>query len=282
LIYAMVLCQFIVVVLFLPRTISAYRFFSGAVAIDHLHFWRVIHDHRIWGIGTAYASTITQNVRLWLIKFMLGTEAVGMFAFASGLYSHIVSLMPLSYVLALIIPRYVDKHEQLARIIRASIKVQLALALVFLIGAYATSYLFVLVLFPKYLAAVPLLYVLLLTIMPNSVMSIFTPVFNAFKQQRSLLYSKLLQLVCLIVLLPPSIFVFGLNGVGVEIFLNALINGFERHRRIKRLIPNFRFGSREIFHTDEYEREAFGTVAKSLFDRLPSQLRHIVEARTRV
>jgi O-antigen/teichoic acid export membrane protein len=282
LIYAMVLCQLVVVVLFLPRTISAYRFFSGASSVDHLHFWRVIQDHRMWGIGTAYTAAITQNVRLWLIKFLLGTEAVGIFAFASGLFSHIASLMPLSSVLAPIIPRYVDKHEQLARIVRASIKVQLVLAGTFLLGAYVTSYLFVLALFPKYLAAVPLLYVLLLTIIPNSVMSIFTPVFNAFKQQRSLLYSKLLQLVCLIVLLPPSIFVFGLNGVGVEIFLNALINGFERHRRIKRLIPNFRFGSREIFHTDEYEKEAFATVVRTFVEKLPRVIRSIVDPATRM
>ncbi len=281
LIYSMVLCQLVIVIAFLPRTASAYKQFAGATAEGHMHFWNVLRDHRIWGIGNAYMSTVTQNVRLWLIKFMLGTEAVGLFGFASGLFSHIVSLMPLTSVLAPIIPRYIDKRDQLARIIRASIKVQLGLALVFLIGAYATSYVFVLVLFPKYLSAVPLLYILLLTIIPNSVTTLFTPVFNAFKEQRSLLFSNTLKLLCILVLLPPSILIFGLNGVGVEIFLNVVINGFERYRRIRLLIPEFRFGTREMLHTDAYEKEAFSAVAKSFSERLPGPLRRIVEQHTR-
>ncbi len=282
LIYSMVLCQLVVVLGFLPRTVSAYRQFSSATAEGHMQFWNVLHDHRIWGIGSSYMATVSQNARLWLIKFMLGTEAVGLFSFASGLFSHIVSLMPLSSVLAPIIPRYIDKREQLARIIRASIKVQLVLALMFLVGAYATSYLFVLVLFPQYLSAVPLLYVLLLNIIPGTVMTLFTPVFNAFKEQRSLLFSNTLKLVCLLVLLPPSIMLFGLNGVGVEIVLNSIINGFERFRRIKLLIPEFRFGMRDMFRTDPYEKEAFGTVYKHISEQLPGPLRRVVDSRGRM
>lgn len=281
LIYSMVLCQLVVVIGFLPRTISAYRQFSSATAEGHMQFWNVLRDHRIWGIGSSYMATVSQNARLWLIKFMLGTEAVGLFGFASGLFSHIVSLMPLTSVLTPIIPRYIDKREQLARIIRASIKVQLILALVFLVGAYALSYMFVQVLFPQYLSAVPLLYVLLLNIIPNSVMTLFTPVFNAFKAQRSLLFSNTLKFLCMLILLPPSIMIFGLSGIGVEILLNSIINGFERFRRIKLLIPEFRFGMREMFHTDPYEKEAFGTVLKQLSERVPAPMRHIVGLRER-
>jgi O-antigen/teichoic acid export membrane protein len=268
LMYSMVFSQLAVLTCFLPRTISAYRRFGDAETAEQMHFWNMLRDHRKWSIGSSYVGTITQNLRLWMIKFFLGTEAVGLFAFAYGMYSHLTSLMPLTTVLAPIVPHYVDKREQLARIVRASIKFQIVIAFCFLVGSYAITYIFVLLLFPKYLAAVPLLYAILLTILPNSVLTLFTPVFNAFKAQRSLFFSNVLKFISVLIVLPPALSLFGIVGAGIEIFLTSTLNGLERYIRLRTLLPEMRLTLQNLFHSDAHERDAMRTVRHALLARM--------------
>ncbi len=269
LIYTMVLSQLLTVVAYSPRTLSAYRYFSHATEHGSIRFWNLVRAHRKWSVGASYMGTIASNSRLWIIKAMLGTEAVGIFAFAFGLYGHISSFMPLTAVITPIVPAYVDKRDQLVRILRASLKLQFIGGVIFLVSSYAGAYVFVSLIFPKYIAAVPLLYVLLLVLLPNSVVTLFNPVFTAFKEQRSMLFSNIIKLLLTIIILPPAIYLFGMVGIGVELVLTTLGNTFERYLRLKKTLPEFSFHIREVLHPDAYEREAMQTVLRGLQARLP-------------
>ncbi len=268
LLYAMVFSQLLVALAYMPRTLSAYRYFSSAEEEGSRRFWNILREHRKWSVGASYVGTIATNSRIWIIKLMLGTEAVGLFAFASGIFSHIASLMPLTAVITPIVPSYIDKRDQLVRMLRASLKLQLLAGLTFLAASYAFGYLFVLVLFPKYVVAVPLLYVLLIALLANSVASLFTPVFAALKEQKSLLQSNVLKLVLTVVILPPAIHVFGVVGIGVEMVLTTLGNTIERYVRLRRLLPEFTFRLQEIAHPDAHEREAMRVLIKGLRSRI--------------
>ncbi len=268
LMYAIVLAQTGVMLAYMPRTLSAYREFSRAPAAGKYHFWRILREHRSWSVGASYVGTLAQNARLWVVKFMLGTEAVGLFSFAMGMFSHVTSLLPLSTVLAPIVPRYVEKREQLARILRASVKFQFVLSLLSLAVALILVEPFVSILFPKYLAAVPLIRIILLAIVSNSIVTLFNPVFAAFKEQRSLLFSNVFKGFLTLVLLPPAILLFGVPGIGVEVALMTLGNGIERYLRLRRLLPEFSLDWKEIFHPDAHEREAMQMVLGAIRARL--------------
>ncbi len=264
LMYAIVFSQLAGVIIFAPRTYSAYRLFAAYPSNDWFRFWDIVRGHRTWSVGTSYIGTFTQNARIWIIKFFLGTEAVALFSFAYGLFSHIVSLFPLTTVLAPIIPRYIERRDQMARILRAALKIQLVVAIAFVIGSYIFGYLFVSLFFPKYIAAVPLLYVILLGTISNSAIALFTPVFAAFKDQRSFLFSNVFKTFLMLVLLPLMIMAFGIVGIGVEIVLTTFINGIERYFRLRRILPEFTLQFRELFRSDEYESEAMRTVLNTL------------------
>ncbi len=267
-IYAMVFSQLLVALAYVPRTLSAYRYFSSAREEGSRRFWNILREHRKWSVGASYVGTIATNSRIWIIKLMLGTEAVGIFAFASGIFSHIASLLPLTAVITPIVPSYVDKRDQLVRILRASLKLQLLAGLAFLAGAYVFGYLFVSILFPKYVVAVPLLYVLLIALLANSVAALFTPVFAALKEQKSLLQSNALKLALTVIFLPPAIYLFGIVGIGVEMVLTTLGNTIERYVRLRKLLPEFTFRLREILHPDAYERDAMRILVKGLRSRI--------------
>jgi O-antigen/teichoic acid export membrane protein len=147
-------------------------------------------------------------------------------------------------------------------------KLQLLSAFIFLAVSYAGAYLFVLLLFPKYVAAIPLLYILLLAALPNSVAALFTPIFSAFKEQKSLLFSNIVKLVLIVFLLPPAIYFFGFLGIGIELVLTTLGNTFERYARLKRILPEFSFRMREIVHPDNYEREVMRGLVRGIRSRI--------------
>lgn len=269
LLYAMIVSQLFAVLAYAPRTISALKVFSTAAAFEgSARFWNIVREHRKWSVGASYMGTLATNIRIWIIKAMLGTEAVGLFAFAFGLFAHIASLMPLTSVITPIIPGYVDKRAQLVRILRASLKLQVLAAVAFLIGAYVCGYLFVLILFPKYVAAVPLLYVLLLVLIPNSIAALFNPVFAALKEQKSVLLSNLYKLISTLLILPSSIYFFGVLGIGIEMVLTTIGNTAERYWRLKRLVPEFTFGLHEVIHPDAYEKEAMRTLVLGIRKRV--------------
>jgi O-antigen/teichoic acid export membrane protein len=257
---AIVLSQLACVLAYTLRTLSAYRYFSDAPAEDRAQFWNLLRAHRKWSIGTSYISTLSQNIRLWIIKFMLGTEAVGLFSFALGMYSQVTSLMPLTTVLTPIIPHYVDKRDQLVRIIRASLKLQFAIGIVYAVIAVALSGPFVSLFFPNYLPALPVLYAVEVGIIINGAGTLFTPIFAAFKEQRSLLFSIVFKTLLMLIFLPPCIFLFGLAGPGIEVVLSTLGNGIERYSRLRKIIPGLALDWRTIFKPDAHERAAMRTI----------------------
>jgi O-antigen/teichoic acid export membrane protein len=269
LMYAIVFSQLAGVILFIPRTYSAYRIFSEFPGHGRMQFWNLLRAHRKWSIGTSYLGSVIQNVRIWIIKLLVGTEAVGLFAFAYGLFSQIASVVPFLTVITSVIPRYIDNRVQTARIVRAAVKFQFLISLLLLLGSYAFGYLFVSIFFSKYVTAIPLLYVILLSLFASMTMGIFTPVFVALKDQRSLLASTLFKAAVMVVVLPIAVIMFGIIGIGVEIVITTCINSFERYFRLRRILPEFSLSFHDLFKSDKYEREATQTLINIIRARLP-------------
>jgi len=268
LLFAIVLSQCAAVLLFLPRTLSAYRIFGHALEVSREPLWRLLREHRKWSVASSYVGTIGQNMRLWLIKFFLGTEAVGLFAFAYGILGHLSSLQPFTALITPLVPGLIDKRIELVRLVRASIKLQLAIAFVVSIFFVLFGYWFIAFFFPKYLATMPLIYTLLAVFVLSSFTSPLTPVFNAYKDQKSFFISSLIKVVIMLATLPIALPLFGLVGVGIELCLTVLGNSLERFYRCKRLLPEFSLHPREFFSIDSHERYAIRMVMRGLKSRM--------------
>jgi len=255
LLYANVLAPLFAVLIFLPRTLSAYRHFSNASFEVSRPVWQILSDHRKWSVGSSYVNTLSQNARIWIIKLMLGTEAVGIFAFAYGIFSQIVGLLPLSSVLTPLVPHYMADSVRLGRLIRASIKLQIVLAAsIVVIGMIATMH-FVHFLFPKYEAAIPLILVAMFAIIPNGIASTLNPVFAAFKAQRSIFFATILKLTLIVGILPVSLYLIGLVGAAVELLLTTTASMIERYFRVRRFVPEARIRLKEFVRMDSFERD---------------------------
>jgi O-antigen/teichoic acid export membrane protein len=265
LLYATVLSQVIAFIIFIPRTLSALQTFIHASAEKSYHFWNMLRSHRKWSIAGSYLSSLTQTAQLWIIRLMLGTVAVGLYSVASGILSQVSALLPFGNILSPIAPAYVDKRDELVRLIRASLKVQVVMSIGLLVVSLLLLPIFIFI-FPKYASAAPLAAVLLVGIIPLAMIGIFTPIFSAFKKQLSFSFSVT---VLTLLLFPAGITAFGLIGVGIANTLVTLISTGERYWRLRRTLPELTIRGKDFYSLTQGEHEYANVLLVRLRSRIP-------------
>lgn len=253
----------LVLAIVLSQAIGLLAFVVPLRSID-LAFWKVrqvryslfhfLFHHGKWAVFSSYFATFGRNVRPWIIKAFLGTEAVGLYAVAQGLIGHTVSLVPLDRVIAPMLPQYLNDKQRFYRIVGKAIKYELAgYALVSVIAAIVSPT-FIAWFFPQYTPAVPLFQVTLIMLASTAFDAIFTGVFFALQAQRNLFFASLYKLALTVILMPPLIYYFGLYGIAYANILSNYLYVWERYRTLKRLLPGFKLTFRGVFLVDDEDR----------------------------
>ena len=219
------------------------------------HPWlSLLHERGIWSILSVYAGNVGKAARLWVIQRILGAEAVGLYAVATGLMGHTMALAPLSTVVAPILPQFVHDLRRFATIFSKAIKYQLiAYATIGVIGAVVFPPILV-QLFPDYAPAMPLFQIMLVGLLPIAVLSVVTPAFSALKLQKNFFISVLIKDVVSIVAVWTLITLFGIWGVAYEYVLSQTFYVYERLRRLRGFVPQLQGMSSRIFSFDEDDR----------------------------
>lgn len=266
LLYSVVASQLVAVVCFVPRTISGYLYFGTAVAEGQYRFWHLLGSHRKWSILAGYVGNITQNLQLWIIKLFLGTEAVGLFAFALGIYSNVFSLLPFSSVFASLAPRYIEKQQQFIGLIRSSVKAQFLSALVLIVATFVGLPILMFIL-PKYLPAMPLTLVIIFAIIPTATTAVVTSTFAILKEQFSFFLTQLVKLLLTVTVMPLSVTLFGIIGIGIGSLIINSSSSIERYVRLKSKLPGFSLSFCDIAIPTEYQLSVLRSLGRGVLSR---------------
>lgn len=248
---AVVLSQVSALLLMLPTFLSVRKMFSIVKVTSPESCWNLLKHHGKWGIFSTYLGTLTQNIRIFFIKIFLGTETVALFALASGLLSHTLSLFPLTSIIAPIVPQYINFKDKFLVLIQKTLKYQLLNTIVVLCASYAILPTIISFLFPKYKEVIPLFRALLPALIPLSFANVFTPIFYALKAQKNLFFSNILKFLSVVILLPICLSMFGFFGIAIEYVINSTIFALERYRVIKKRLPDFHINTKGMMTIDE-------------------------------
>ena len=264
-----VLSQGVAILCMTPLFLRAYAPLRPYAAV-RISMKDVIFRHGKWALFVSYVSTLNKDVRKWLFKFILGTEAVGLFSLASSLFGHLRSLVPLGTIITPIIPQYISDTERLKRIIAKSVKYQLigyallaGASLVFappLLGFF----------FPNYIPSLPIFFVMLLALIPNAFAIVLTPVFYALREQKSLFNAYVVRILLTALLLPSLTYVFGMLGIAYEFVITLAVFVIGRYWLVKRLKPEISLSFKDFFSFDEYDRLIVGKL-RDFFGRIAAR-----------
>ncbi len=253
--YASVLAQVVVITVFAPRTISALRTFWGVATDGTLPFWRLLRDHRKWGVAASYVGTITQNLRLWIIKVMLGTEAVGLFSFALGIVTQLTSLFNTAPVIGSYLPSIMHNRHKLHFLIIQMTRYQSLIGICVVIFSAVILPLIVPLIFPAYTQALTLLLLMLIIVVTGLVKALHLTVFVAFKQQRSWFLIEILRIVILLIVLPISVMTLGIAGIAVEVVASNMLIMWERWRALLKLLPEMKMNLKNMVYLNDSDKK---------------------------
>lgn len=250
---ALIFAELFTVFIMAGSFLNVYRGFSHAPVSKKEPFWGLLYFHGKWSVFSSYLNSFGQNVRLWIIKFILGTEAVGIFSVAAGMLSHTSSFIPISGILAPIIPQFVAQKERFYRLVVKGIKYQLFGSVAVGVVAFFLFPVIIEMLFPNYAPSMPLFQAMLITLIPMSFGTV-TSAFYALKAQKSLFYSMVMKTVLIVVLAPVFLYLFGLPGIAYEFFLTLSLFAIERLIVLKKLLPGLRVRMGDIISFDQDDR----------------------------
>lgn len=254
LLYAIVLSQGITALLFAPRTLSAFLVFGRAYAPGAYRFWKILGDHRKWSIASSYIGSLSQTLQVWIVRLVLGTEAVALYSFAMGIYSQVCAFLPLGNTLAAVLPRYVGNVADFTRYIRSALKFQVMLAFLLILATYIGLPVLLYV-FPKYAPSAPLIRVMIFALIPVAISAIYTPAFFALKKQYAFFQSMMWRIIFSAVGMWTAASFCGISGIGIGLLTGVTMSTVERTWRLQRELPELAFSVKKMFSLDPHELE---------------------------
>lgn len=213
------------------------------------------------------AAKIIKNIRPWVIKFFLNTEAVAFYTLAINLISLAQSIFPISMISRLL-PWEVGNRERLRYIFTRSVKYVLwggtAVA--------AASFIFVPpiigFLFPKYGPALPLFRSMLLILPLYGVYKIHKSILVVLREQNILtarIVAEVFMVTGLNAILLPLI---GLFGVAAEYTITYAWRAFLFHYSLEKAHPYLGIRMKSLVTFDVDDRRFFGKTISHLFNPL--------------
>lgn len=251
LISAIVLSQTVPVFLLSSKAYALFKSL-GASSGESMNPFLLLREHRLWSLANSTFGVVAKPMRVWLIKFFLGTEAVGLFAFAFGILGHISSIVSISQVFAPLAAHHAHIPDQFKRLVHAATKYQLLLSIGAAVACIPLVLIGVPILYPNFTGAMPIVYGVLAALIPTGILALCTPIFIALREQRSQFISAILRIVFLAVFAVILYPLFGIVGIGIELFATLVASLWERDRRLRTLLDTGLF---DVAHLTRYTAE---------------------------
>ncbi len=245
--------QSIMLLLMLPVFLKLYAPFR-AMPGERIGIWAIVLAHGKWNLMLSYVSNLNKNIRVWLIQWLLGPAAVGLYSVANSLIGHTQSLMPLGTVLAPVIPQYFDDRERFTHIVNKSFKYSFFIWLIVSLVAFMAVPPMIIYLFPRYADSLALYQLMLIAMIPSSFATLIVSVFYTIKAQRELFFTYLARIALTLIFVPLMVSLAGLMGVAYEFVITATCFMIIRYLVIIRVLPGFKIRFSDFFTFDEYDR----------------------------
>ena len=242
--------------IFLPVGLRLYvpRFSSGLSPVG-IGLGGIFLVQGKWAVGYRYLNDFQRNIRPWLIKTFISTEAVGIFSLALNLYGNVVGLLPIGSVLGPVTAREAENTERIRRLLLVSLKYGTILFVALGVVAAVGVPLLVEFLFPRYIESIPLFWALLLTIMTSSAAFMFSSLFYGYREQRSGFFIMLVAVFFTLIAGPVLLSVFGIWGITFEFILGAYFFNILRLRYLFGHYPELRIKLRDFFSWGKDDKE---------------------------
>lgn len=229
-----------------------FTFFSGVESAHAFLFKGVVKMYGKWILLRAAIKRSARSIRPWLIVTLLNVEAVGLYTLAANMVTMVKDLFPTAG--SSLIAWEARNKKRLAHIFNRGVKYSFLYGLALAGVSFFLIVPVVSIFFPKYLLAMPLVSILLLSVPLHGVQTLETDILTALREQKILttrIFSELMIGYGFVIALVPLI---GILATAVGPVAVVFWRTWFLYRRIVEKYPELRFDAKILFRFDEEDR----------------------------
>ncbi|MBU1036494.1 oligosaccharide flippase family protein [Patescibacteria group bacterium] len=217
---------------------------------DKYILFKTIRTYGKWAIAKSYFVNFAKNIRLWLIKIFISTEAVAIFSVAESLYANVKKIIPMQ-ALATIIPRQLGQYDlsKFTDIYKRSAKYFLFLFTGVGLVSYFIAPIAVKIFFPKYIVSLPFFQLYLLLLLIN-VFALTKLTIYTMRRMKFLFLEPFIRMISVVVLGTILISNFKIWGAVIEAMLTNAIFVIIMYFYLIKQLPQLKLSLKDIFYFD--------------------------------
>jgi len=257
--------------IFLIPLVRMYRLWSNVQSEKRFVLFDIVKKHGKWSVLSQVSSQAAGNLRPWLIKLFVNTEAVALFSVAESLYGAIKTFFPTETLVSLVPRELKDKRRSMQLLLRG-IKYLTILGILLALLAGVVVPLALPFVFPEYTPSVSLFIALLPALVLLGVRSMSSTFLSAMRRQKYLFLVNSVKTLSTFILPLILLPVFGIHGMPFERVLTAvLVTGMFLYYLIRYHIPKSEL--RILYTLDAQDKEYFRRFRDLSIGYLRSKLR---------
>jgi|GEM_PF-1558264 len=240
----------------------------------------LVAAHGKWGVASQYLTEAQRSVMPWLVRIFAGVEAVGLYSLAEGVYSQLVSLLPIANLLTPLLPGEVKNKERMRTILTYGIKYGTLLFAAVGLGAFFFVPALLAGFFPRYLPAVPLFRIMLAALLTTAAANLVNTTLYSFREQKTLFVLMLIRLGFLVAATSLLLTMFGIMGAAIGFVLTAIFYVAIRYWSLRRTAPDLEIVISDLFSFREADmrfvmrmRQEFVLLGQDFFARMTTLVR---------
>ncbi len=259
------LSAFTATIIFLPLFWRVYGLWSGVAMVKAPLLLSIVRAHGKWTLFKPFIGGIPNNVRPWLIKIFISTEAVAVFNVAVMMVSAVKSAFPVSTLSALV-PRELKDKERSQKIFSYGIKYLVVFSLIISTAAFFVGYPLIVFALPKYIASLPLFFIMLFSV-PLAAFGFMLGTFLvALRKQKFIFYQEIVKVSFMLTMYAVLLPLYGLWGLAIERILTPIFHLTIVSIYIQKIKPGPIIEWRTLFRFDKKDvtffQNAFGEFRK--------------------
>jgi len=159
-ILAHTIASFVAMLVFIPSFLKLYNPWKNIIVVKEAVLWQIAKTYGKWPLFSQILSRSVKDVRPWIIKFFVNTEAVAIFSVAESFYGGLKGFFP-STTLTALIPRHISNRKQSEKILIKGTKYLFFITILLAIAGFFIVPFVIKIIFPQYIDSILLFKILL-------------------------------------------------------------------------------------------------------------------------
>lgn len=230
------------------------KWFRDFPRSENLLMKKIIKTYGKWAILTDFFANFQSSLKLWVIKWFLGTEAVAVYNVAESMVGYLSAPIPFKRALGLVIPRIITNRARVSNLFVRGVKYSTIMYLIIAVLGFIFVPIVVNLFLPKYASSLPLFKIMIIVFIFSGMGLMAKTTLFSLRKQKFIFQLSVLKTILILTLNMVFLPVFGILGAAMSYVFSQFILIVIKTLKLREIYKNTPFNFRPLFIIDDYDK----------------------------